>query len=61
MMLVKKSLFKTGLNLGRFLLYPEEDSSRAKIIGAISGIYSSPFVAVPLLVLWDKIVRAVKN
>ncbi len=29
--------------------------SLALLIGAITGAYSSPFVATPLLVLWDKV------
>lgn len=33
----------------------------ALLIGTISGTYSSPFVAVPLLVTWDEIVKRIKS
>ena len=33
----------------------------ALLIGTISGTYSSPFVAVPLLVTWDEVVRKIKK
>jgi len=33
----------------------------ALLIGTISGTYSSPFVAVPILVTWDEIVLAIRN
>jgi preprotein translocase subunit SecF len=33
----------------------------ALLIGTISGTYSSPFVAVPLLVTWDEIQKRVKR
>ena len=29
----------------------------ALLVGTISGTYSSPFVAVPILVTWDKLIR----
>lgn len=35
--------------------------SLALLIGAISGTYSSPFVAVPLLILWEKAARALRQ
>lgn len=33
----------------------------ALLIGTISGTYSSPFVAVPLLVVWDKVASKLKK
>jgi len=33
----------------------------ALLIGTISGTYSSPFVAVPILVTWDEIQKKLKN
>lgn len=33
----------------------------ALLIGTISGTYSSPFVAVPILVTWDELVRRIKR
>ena len=33
----------------------------ALLIGTISGTYSSPFVAVPILVTWDEITRKLKR
>jgi preprotein translocase subunit SecF len=33
----------------------------ALLIGTISGTYSSPFVAVPLLVVWDKVEKRLKK
>lgn len=33
----------------------------ALLIGTISGTYSSPFVAVPLLVIWDRIEKRIKK
>jgi len=33
----------------------------ALLIGTISGTYSSPFVAVPLLVTWDEVVKKIKK
>jgi len=33
----------------------------ALLIGVISGTYSSPFVAVPLLVTWDQIQKRIRN
>ena len=33
----------------------------ALLIGTISGTYSSPFVAVPILVTWDKIQKSIKK
>ncbi len=33
----------------------------ALLIGTILGTYSSPFVAVPLLVTWDEIIRKIKR
>ena len=33
----------------------------ALFIGTVSGTYSSPFVAVPLLVIWDEVVKKVKQ
>ena len=35
--------------------------SLALLIGAITGTYSSPFVAVPLLLLWEDVSRRVKS
>lgn len=33
----------------------------ALLIGTVSGTYSSPFVAVPLLVVWDKVANKLKS
>jgi preprotein translocase subunit SecF len=33
----------------------------ALLIGTVSGTYSSPFVAVPLLVTWDEIIQKVRS
>ncbi len=33
----------------------------ALLVGTISGTYSSPFVAVPILVTWDEIVKKIKS
>lgn len=33
----------------------------ALLIGTVSGTYSSPFVAVPILVTWDEILKRIKN
>ena len=33
----------------------------ALLIGTVSGTYSSPFVAVPILVTWDEVVRKIKK
>jgi len=33
----------------------------ALLIGTVSGTYSSPFVAVPLLVVWDEFVKKIKR
>lgn len=33
----------------------------ALLIGTVSGTYSSPFVAVPLLVTWEEVVRKIKK
>jgi len=33
----------------------------ALLIGTISGTYSSPFVAVPLLVTWDELQKRLKR
>jgi preprotein translocase subunit SecF len=33
----------------------------ALLIGTVSGTYSSPFVAVPILVTWDEIEKKIKN
>lgn len=33
----------------------------ALLIGTVSGTYSSPFVAVPILVTWDELVRKIKR
>lgn len=33
----------------------------ALFIGTVSGTYSSPFVAVPLLVIWDEVAKKVKQ
>jgi preprotein translocase subunit SecF len=35
--------------------------SVALLIGTISGTYSSPFVAVPILVTWDEIQKRIKK
>lgn len=35
--------------------------SLALLIGTVSGTYSSPFVAVPILVLWDETVKKVRQ
>jgi preprotein translocase subunit SecF len=33
----------------------------ALLIGTVSGTYSSPFVAVPILVTWDEIQKKIKK
>ena len=33
----------------------------ALLVGTISGTYSSPFVAVPLLVTWEEIRKKLRN
>ena len=33
----------------------------ALLIGTVSGTYSSPFVAVPILVTWDGLMRTIKK
>ena len=33
----------------------------ALFVGTISGTYSSPFVAVPLLMVWDELQRKIKR
>ncbi|MBI2066151.1 protein translocase subunit SecF, partial [Candidatus Woesebacteria bacterium] len=35
--------------------------SLALLVGTVSGTYSSPFVAVPILVTWDELQRKIKK